>query len=277
MPGIISVFKECIDIAKKNYLRLIGLYILIVVIFTALTFFAVLLSLGAVLGVVSGISSPIAFVPLVLIVFIAAILISPVWNGIYYSLALQTMKKKSKPTLGKAFNDSKKVYRKMLWTSVIQTVIMCIVLGIIMIPVLLYVFSPASTSSAAASQPLLSLSALAIGVVVALIVVAFILGVLFFVAVPLAMLDGSSGMAAIKKSINMAKRHGWSILGLLILAFLAYVVAYVITDIFAFGFSAVNPLLGGVVSFILTVLIESFVVGVVNFLPIVFYKRFVKS
>jgi hypothetical protein len=276
MPGIISVFKECIDIAKKNYLRLIGLYILIVVIFTALTFLAVLLSLGAVLGVVSGISSPMAFVPLVLIVFIAAILISPVWNGIYYSLALQTMKKKSKPTLGKAFNDSKKVYRKMLWTSVIQTVIMCIVLGIIMIPGLLYILSPIWTGSTTSLHPLLLLSALIIPAVVAGLV-AFILGVLFFVAVPLAMLDGSSGIDAIKKSFSIGRKHFWRIIGLLILAVIAYVIAYVITDIFAFGFSAINPLLGVIVSFILTILIESFVVGVVGFLPIVFYKRFVKA
>jgi len=275
MPGIISVFKECIDIAKKNYLRLIGLYILIVVIFTALTFLAVLLSLGAVLGVVSGISSPMAFIPLVLIVFIAAILISPVWNGIYYSLALQTVKKKSKPTLGKAFNDSKRVYRKMLWTSVIQTVIMVIILGIIIIPVFLYIAS-VRTGSTVASHPLFSLSIIGITALV-FIVVAAILGALFFVAVPLAMLDGSSGIDAIKKSFRVARKYFWSIIGLLILAGIAYAVAYAITEIFAVGFSAVNPLLGAVVSFILTVLTESFVVGIVGFLPIVFYKKFVKS
>ena len=165
----------------------------------------------------------------------------------------------------------------MLWTSVIQAVITYVILGVIMIPVLLYVLSLSRAGSAAASLLFgLSPLALVIMAIVALVII-LVLWILFFVAVPLSMLDGSSGMAAINKSISVAKRHGWSIVGLLVLAVIAYVVAYVITDIFAFGFSVINPLLGGIVSIILTVLIESFVVGVVGFLPIVFYKRFVKS
>ncbi len=273
MPSIIDVFKESIDIAKDNYLKLLGLYILIGVIFLALAFLAILLTAGAALGVVPGISSPLAFIPLVLIVFIAAILISPVWNGIYYSLAMQGMKKNSKTTLDKAFKDSKKVYRKMLWTSVIQTVIMGVILGIIVIPFVLFIYGAGSSITL---SPLLSLSALGITALV-FIVVAVILAALFFVAVPLAMLDGSSGIGAIKKSFRIARKYFWSIIGLLVLAGIAYVVAYVITEIFALGFSAVNPLLGAAVSLILTVLIESFVVGIVGFLPIVFYSRYVKK
>jgi hypothetical protein len=275
MASVINVFKESIDIAKKNYLKLLGLYLIILIIFTVLEALAVLLTAGAALGAVSGISSPLTFIPLVLIVFIAAILISPIWNGIYYSLAIQGMKKSSKTTLDKAFGDSKKVYRKMLWTSVIQTVIMVIILGIILTPDILYILSIRSGSSAF-SHPLLFLSTLGITALV-FIVVAFILGALFFVAVPLAMLDGSSGIGAIRKSFTVARKYFWSVMGLLILSGIAYAIVYAITEIFTLGFSVVNPTLGEVVSLVLTVLLESFIVGIVGFLPVIFYKRFVKS
>ncbi len=262
-------------IAKKNYLKLLGLYVLILVIFVVLGILLVLLTAGAVLGAVSGITSPVAAIPIVLVVFIIAILISPIWNGVYYSLAIQGMKRNSKTTLDKAFKDSERVYRKMLWTSVIQTVAIVIVLGIIITPDLLYILSNRA-GSGVISHPLLFLSTLGITALV-FIVVAAILGNLFFMAVPLAMLDGSSGITAVKKSFGVARKYFWSIIGLLILSGIAYVVAYAITEIFSIGFSVVNPILGGIVSIILTVLLESFVVGVVGFLPVVFYKRFVKS
>ena len=275
MASIIDVFKESMDIAKKNYLKLLGLYLLILVIFMVLGVLAVLLTAGAALGAVSGITSPMAVIPIALVVFIIAILISPMWNGIYYSLAIQGMKRNSETTLGKAFTDSKRVYKKMLWTSVIQTVAIVIVLGIIITPDLLYILSNRS-GSGVVSHPLLFLSTLGITALV-VIVVAAILGDLFFMAVPLAMLDGSSGTAAIKKSFRIARKYFWSIIGVFILSGIAYAVAYAITEIFTVGFSLVNPILGGVVSIILTVLLESFVVGIVGFLPIVFYKRVIKS
>ena len=96
-------------------------------------------------------------------------------------------------------------------------------------------------------------------------------------AVPLAMLDRSSGTVAIKKSFRIARKYFWSIIGLFILSGIAYAVVYAITEILTVGFSFVNPILGGIVSIILTVLLESLIVGIVGFLPIVFYKRFVKS
>ena len=275
MASVINVFKESIDIAKKNYLKLIGLYLLILVIFAVLGVLSVLLTAGAALGAVSGISSPLTFIPLILVVFIAGILISPIWNGIYYSLAIQGMKKSSKTTLDKAFGDSKKVYRKMLWTSVIQTVIIVIILGIILTPDILYILSIRSGSNVF-SHPLLFLSTLGITALV-FVVVAIILGALFFVAVPLAMLDGSSGIGAIRKSFRVARKYFWSIIGLLILSGIAYAIVYAITEILTLGSSAVNPILGVVVSLVFTVLLESFIVGIVGFLPIVFYKRFVKS
>ena len=275
MASVINVFKDSIDLAKKNYLKLLGLYMLILVIFAVLEVIAILLTAGAALSAASGISSPLTFIPLVLIVFIAGILISPIWNGIYYSLAIQGMKKSRKTNLDKAFGDSKKVYRKMLWTSVIQTVIMVIIFGIILTPDIPYILSIRSGSSAL-SNPLLFLSTLGITALV-FIVVALILGALFFVAVPLAMLDGSSGISAIRKSFTIARKYFWSIIVLLVLSLIAYVVIFAITEIFALGFSAINPILGIVVSLVLTVLLESLMVGVVGFLPIVFYKRFVKS
>jgi hypothetical protein len=275
MPSIIDVFKESMDIAKKNYLKLLGLYVLILVIFVVLGIILVLLTTGAALGAVSSINSPLAFIPIVLVIFIVAILISPIWNGIYYSLAIQGMQKRGKTTLDKAFKDSERVYRKMLWTSVIQTVAIVIAVGIIITPDLLYILSNRS-SSGVVSHPLLFLSTLGITALV-VIVVAAILGDLFFMAVPLAMLDGSSGTVAIKKSFGVARKYFWSIIGLFILSGIAYAVVYAITEIFTIGFSFVNPILGGIVSIILTVLLESLIVGIVGFLPIVFYKRFVKS
>ena len=91
MPSIIDVFKESMDIAKKNYLKLLGLYVLILVIFVVLGIILVLLTAGAALGAASGITSPMAVIPIALVVFIIAILISPIWNGIYYSRAIQGM------------------------------------------------------------------------------------------------------------------------------------------------------------------------------------------
>lgn len=275
MPSVIGVFKECIDIAKNNYLKLLGLYILVVLAF-AVALFGILLATGTAHGVVSGISSPMAAIPLVLTIFIAAILISPIWNGIYYSLALQGMKKRGKTSLDKAFGDSRKAYRKLLWTSVIQTVIIVVILGIIILPDLFYILPVKSGASSITSHPLHLLSAFGITSFV-FIVVAAALGALFFVAVPLAMLDGTSGINAIKKSFEVARKHFWSIIGLLILTGMAYVVAYVVIEIAAVAVSAVNHILAEVISLVLTVLIESFVVGVVGFLPIAFYKRYVRS
>ena len=275
MASVINAFKESIDLAKKNYLKLLGLYLLILVIVAVLAGLIILFTVGAVLGVVPGISSPLVFIPLALIVVIAFILIFTVFYGMYFSLAIQGMKNKGKTDLGIAFRDSKKVYRKMLWTLIIQIVITVIILVIIVTPV--FLLKQSANSGFNANSGSLQSQLASVGITLVLIAVTFILDALFFVAVPLAMLDGSSGIGAIRKSFTVARKYFWSIIGLLILSWITYIVVYAVTEILALGLSIVNSILGIIVSFVLIVLLGSFMIGVVSFLPVIFYKRFVKS
>ncbi len=277
MAGIVNVFKESMDIAKKNYLKLLGLYVLILIAYAILGVIVLFSVFGAALGAVPSLS----FIPVLIIISIIALLISPIFYGMYYSLAIQGMQKNSNTDLGKAFDDSKRVYRKILWTAIIQAVVIVIVLGIIIGVSIVSLGGVQQAISSIYGSPGVSNSGSSILPLVITAIVVFvvsvILGDLFFIAVPLAMLDGSSGITAVKKSFGVARKYFWSIIGLLILSIIAYIIVYVITLIFSVIFSLVNPVLGSIVSLILTVLLDSFVAGVVIFLPVVFYKRFVKS
>ena len=297
MPSVIDVFKEGIDLVKDNYFSALGMYLILLVVVLII---GVIVAAGAVATVIGGITTshtgtyatwPI--VVIVAIVFAAMILVSPIWNGAYYSLAMQAMKKKGKASLGKAIRESSKVYKKLLWTSVIQIFITLAIMVIAFLPFAIYSTSllpllkssvSPSTGTSTISSVISALGFRSLFVLLFLIItiiieaiVNFVLGALFYEAMPLAMLNGTSGLAAIKKSVAIGRKYFWSIVGLMILTALFGVLVYAVMEIAFAILSIISPIVGLLAYFVILVILESFLVGLSGFLPIVFYKRYVNA
>ncbi len=298
MPSVTDVFSEGLALTRDNYLKVLALMVLLFVIIAVI---AVILGITIFAGVfashslhnisatlISGfVSSTIIFI---VIITIVSVLIGPIFSGAYYAIAMQYLKKKEL-TLSKALAVSKNSYKGLLWTSVIQTVIMIIILAIVFSPLALSVISlisnipktmPSSNTIAEISNIVQSagigiIATLLLVLVTAIValIVSFVLSVLFYEAVPLVMLKGKTGISAIKESFRIGRRYFWSIIGLLILFGLFDVAISIIVNVVSAVLIIINPVVGLIGRVVLTVLLEALIVGLSGFLPILFYARYV--
>ena len=290
MPSITGVFKEGIDLVKDNYLSALGTYIVFFVFGIVLTVIVLALAAGMAGGIATGITGgglsasnlgtevTTLFVPIIMIVLIpiiAIILISPIFSGIYYSLAMQAMGKKGKASLGKAFGESIEAYKKLLWTLILTAIITFVIVVIIFVPFTIYLI--ASGSSAALHNNVLAVIVVVGITAIVGVIVLLALSILFYEAVPLAMLDGTSGLAAIEKSVAIGRKYYRSIIGLIILTALFSGLVYIVAGIISVIFSIISPIVGIIANFVISIILDSFLVALSGFLPIVFYKRYVNA
>ncbi len=277
MPSAIDTFVESVKLVKDNYWKMLAIYMLSFVI--GLVFIGLIVGAGGLGALLPGSAQSTAgFILALAIIFIlVALLIAPIFNGAYYSLAMQSMNKKGRPSLGKAFEDSKKVYKKMLTTFLIQITITIFVAIVLVLPMFIYLLNTAvSQNGAAALASGTGTAIVAMLITIAAVFIALlILYMLFFVAMPLAIIKNVGGIDAIKSSFQIGKRNFWSILGMLILLLVSYFVIYIAIEMVGFAVSMASPILGIALVLVFSIILSSFVAGVSGFLPIVFYKRYV--
>ena len=106
------------------------------------------------------------------------------------------------------------------------------------------------------------------------LVVTAVLAPILYEAVPLVMLEGVSGIKAVKESIDIGKKNFWSILLLIIaiglITFGINFIAGILVDVVSF----VNHIAGSLLDLIISIILGSFIAAWTNALPIIFYKDY---
>ncbi|HUB92496.1 MAG TPA: hypothetical protein VL945_00900 [Candidatus Saccharimonadales bacterium] len=168
--------------------------------------------------------------------------------GAYISLAKQIYGKK-KPSLGAAFSESASRFPSLLGALIIYTVTLAVIGLILLGAALLVSFS--------------NLAAIALLALIG-IILAIILGVLFFQAYTLVVIEGKRAVDAVKASIMIGRQRFWTIVGIgIVVVILAFA-----TDILR-----IIPLIGWILGFI-----GSSIIAIMEFfIPPVFYYTYVKK
>lgn len=303
MPDVLDVFWESLALVKDNYLKVLALNILLFIVFGVIgvVIAAVAFSVGlagalGTIGMVHSLSPGMLatvvkpFVIFLIIICIAALFVTPIWIGAYYSLAQQALSKKQISVIY-ALRQAMARYWKLLLTDIMQSAITLVVLALISAPlafsvlsVMAGVFSGGGAATAnslvariaaSAGNYALTLMLLFFVTFIVAAAVSFILSVLLFEALPLVMLKNMRGVTAIKGSIGIGKKNFWDIAGLLVVVGLFDFAIWTALHIALGVLGLISPTAAAFSYLLLAVLLEAFIVGVFGFVPIVFYKRYV--
>lgn len=281
MASASGVLWESFELVKKNYTKFLLLTLLMFV------FVIVIVGVGALALILSLSSQPLSVLNFPLFIFLAVVIIGiiffvePIWIGSYYSMALQSLK--GDVSLSYAIKQAKDKYVALLSTFAIEALVFIIIDTLIFSPLLpslpsvLRSFSfngGLSSPTTLLSGPLLSFFGLAILLVLIYMVVTAILAPLLFEAVPLVMLEGTSGTKAIKESIDIGRKRFWSILSLVILSSIFLILISFAGSIISTVVSLLNTIAGSLLNLIISFLISAFVVAWVSYLPVIFYRDY---
>ncbi len=285
MPASVrSVLEESAHLVQENYVDLVILYvfgtiafaILFVIFFIIAFFFGILAQLVA-----GGPGFPVAFAIVFLLIFSMVLLIEPLWLGAYYSLAIQSLK--GKASLKVAIEQAMGKYTELFWTMLLEAAVVIVIDLIIFSPlvvpasILLNTIHTAGIFNYPFLLAFLGLLASALILFIVFTTVNAALAPLLFEAIPLVMLEGISGTKAMKESIDIGRKHYKSLIGLVAGAWLVFFVVQVAGGIATFVLGIIHPLLGGLVQFVFSLLISSFLFGWLSFLPVLFYKYYISD
>lgn len=285
MPASVkSILEESARLVRENYVDLVVLYvfgtlafaILFVIFFVFAFFFGILAQLIA-----GGSGFPFAFAIVFLLIFSMVLLIEPIWLGAYYSLAIQSLN--GKASLKVAIEQAMSKYSELFWTMLFEAVIIVIIDLIIFSPlvvpasILLKTFHAIGIFNYTFLLAFLGLLASALILFIIFTMVNAALAPLFFEAVPLVLLKGISGVGAIEESVEIGRKHYKSLIGLVAGAWLVFFIVQVAGGIATFALGIIHPLLGGIVQFIFSLLISSFLYGWLSFIPVLFYKYYISD
>ena len=262
-----NVIEEGFELVKKNYASFVELYVLFILIFFAIGFIGILAFLivgGGALAAPAGTSNGDAIIFFICTIIVVALLIEPVWIGAYYAIALQYLRG-GRISVMDAVGAASAKYLQLLWTMVLETFIFLVADIIILSPLIVpltsvfnsYQATGSLTTALESSGP----SLIGIGLVVAImyLVVSIALAPLLYESVPLVMLEGVSGVKAIKESIEMGKQNFWKIIWLLVIMVIIYLLIEFAQGILVGLVNAINALAGSVVSLIVTILVGAFI------------------
>ena len=124
---------------------------------------------------------------------------------------------------------------------------------------------------------LLKLAVLGVLILIAALIATFILMPLLYEAVPLVLLEGLGGVDAVRRSIALGRKNFWKIVWLLTVFWFVVGMIYVGEWIVAAIFGLLSPLIGAIISIVLSLAVGALVAAWSYALQIVFYKEFIDN
>ena len=282
MPkSVENTIMDSFELVKENYAKFLLVYlVMIVVSILVLLVFAAFILLGAGGSAVLGSTAPI--LGAVLLGIIVLFLVSPIWVGTYYSMALQGLGNK-RISIYDAIGTTKKRYVDLLLVIFLQIIIYVIVYAIIFYPIIgpVLAFVHGYGGLVAGGSPvlgsLLKLAVLGVLILIAALIATFILMPLLYEAVPLVLLEGLGGVDAVRRSIALGRKNFWKIVWLLTVFWFVVGMIYVGEWIVAAIFGLLSPLIGAIISIVLSLAVGALVAAWSYALQIVFYKEFIDN
>lgn len=283
--SVARVLEEGFELIRKNYIKFLLMYLLILLFFVIITIVAAIIIFA--LGVSSGPASPngtfvAAFIFFLVVLMGVVFLIEPIWLGTYYSMALQGLK--GDISLTYALNQAVQKYIPLLWTFALEALIFVVIDALIFSPLvipalgLIHAYSvTGSASSTAVTAAIASLLGIGLLLVLVYLIVSAILAPILYEAVPLVMLEGVSGIKAIRESIDMGEKNFWSILFLIVGIALIYFGINIVLSVLVDAVTILNQIAGSLLNIAITILLGAFIGAWVNALPIIFYKDYLSS
>ena len=263
MPkSIDNVIEEGFSMVRGNYLEFLSLYLIFVaffaIIFVAALAIFLILALGGGGGSVAG--SAMLFT--ILLVLAVVFLLEPLWIGSYYAVAVQSASGRKISVWG-AIGMARDKYVKLLWTMAIETLIFIAVDAVIFSPLVvpamgfLNAYAASGSVGSAVASAFLPLIGLAIVLVVVYLLVSAALAPLLYEAVPLVMLEGASGVGAIKESIEMGRSNFWNIIWLVVLFGIIYGAVVFAQNLVTLALQVLGHLAGSILALIISMLVST--------------------
>ena len=283
MPkSVENAIMDSFELVKDNYAKFLLIYLVMAAVSAIiLLIFVVVVLLG--LGGSVTLRSVAPLAGAVLIGIIILFLISPIWTGVYYSMALQALGSR-RASVFDAVGAAKKNYAGLLLTMFLQTIIYLVIYAIIFSPLVKPVLAVVrgfggvgGAGLSALAGPILKLLLIGVLVLVGFLVATFILMPLLYEAVPLVMLENLGSVEAIKRSVELGKGNFWKLVWLVTVFWFAVGMAYFAEWIVAAIFGVLGHAIGVIASVALSLLVAAFVVAWSYALQIVFYKEFISN
>ena len=279
-----NVIEEGFSMVKGNYLEFLSLYLIFVALFAIIFVAALAIFLAvAVGGGWSGTNAAgSAMLFIILLVLGVIFLLEPLWIGSYYAIAVQNMSGR-RVSAWDAISMAKDRYVKLLWTMALETLVFIAVDAVIFSPLavpsigFINAYAASGSMSNAVGSSLLPLIGLAIVLIIVYLLASAALAPLLYEAVPLVMLEGVSGVGAVKESIEIGRGNFWNIIWLVVLFGIIYGAVVFAQNLVAFAMQVLGHLAGSILALIISFLVGAFLTAWFYVLPIIFYNDFLRK